>query len=39
MLNFPDTAFIDHEGQVTEIIRTDKEGFIMSVKQASRLKQ
>jgi len=38
-LNFPDTAFIDSGGKITEIIKTDKEGFIISIKQPHKLKQ
>ena len=38
-LNFPDTAFIDCEGKITEIIKTDKEGFIISLNQPHKLKQ
>jgi hypothetical protein len=36
-INFPDTAFFDHKGHVTEIIKTDKEGFITSIRQENRL--
>ena len=31
-LNFPDTAFFDESGRISEIIKTDKEGFIVSTK-------
>lgn len=36
-LVFPDTAFFDHRGRVTEIIRTDKDGLLTSVRNESKL--
>jgi hypothetical protein len=33
-VNFPDTAFIDPKGKITEIIKTDRDGFLVSCKQA-----
>lgn len=38
-LYFPDTVFMDSRGQVTDIIRTDKDGFVVSQKNASRIKK
>lgn len=38
-VHFPDTAFIDVKGKVTEIIKTDKDGFLVSVKNPQKLKQ
>jgi len=32
-LAFPDTAFIDAKGKITEIIKTDKDGFLVTCKQ------
>jgi len=33
-LNFPDTIFIDEKGKITEMIKTDKNGFLTTIKQA-----
>ena len=38
-LAFPDTAFIDAKGKITEIIKTDKDGFLVTCKQPQKLKQ
>lgn len=27
-INFPDTAFFDDKGRISDIVKTDKEGFI-----------
>jgi len=38
-VNFPDTAFLDgEEGMITEVIKNDKDGFLISVKNPSKLK-
>jgi hypothetical protein len=36
-LVFPDTAFFDSKGRVTEIIRTDKEGLLVSIRNETKL--
>ena len=36
-IQFTDTAFFDDNGKVSEIIRTDKEGFLCSIKNETKL--
>ncbi|CDW75762.1 UNKNOWN [Stylonychia lemnae] len=36
-INFTDTAFFDDQGRITEVVRTDKDGFISCTRQEQKL--